>query len=351
MMAAHGMGKSETDDLGLWIRRRRLDRGLTQLVTAERAGLSRRWLVDVEGGRIQPKFADLLRLVDVLGADLMEAPGVQRRSQPPGARKLPGQEGIETKRREFLGWIAAAAGSAALVDVERLASPVADATWLRDAEIVSMGLAAQRSSVERDALLPAVLGHMASLESMLPASAELAARTALLAGLAAVRPSGRGRSAHAFRCYVLAQSLGSPSVAAKAINGQAMLCSRAGDLSRALTLQDEAVALSAKGPHPTLRAGLLARRAELLAEAGQDAAAMRDLDAAERVVGAAYEWWHLDPRTSLELAAYRGAVLGRLGRYLEAAETLTWVLERMEPSKVTWRATVATERDAALAQL
>jgi hypothetical protein len=30
---------------------------------------------------------------------------------------------------------------------------------------------------------------------------------------------------------------------------------------------------------------------------------------------------------------------------------LTWVLGRMDPSKVMWRATVAADRDAALAQL
>jgi hypothetical protein len=291
--------------------------------------------------------------MDVLGADLMEAPGV-RRSSLRNASKLTREEGTETKRREFLGWIAAAAGSAALVDMERLASPISDAAWLADAEIISMGLAAQRSAVDADVLLPAVLGHMASLESMLPASAELTARTALVAGLAA-RPRGHpsrvGRSAHAFRCYVLARSLGSPSVAAKAVNGQAMLTARAGDLSRALALQDQAVGLSGRASHPTLRAGLLARRAELHAEAGDDTAAMRDLEAAERTVAPAYEWWHLDPRTPVELAAYRGAVLARLGRHREAAETLTWVLGRMDRSKVTWRATVAADRDAALAQL
>jgi hypothetical protein len=121
--------------------------------------------------------------------------------------------------------LAAFVGSAARVDVERLASPmpVADAAWLRDAEIVSMGLAGQREAVEAATLLPPVLGHLASLESMLPASAELTARTALLAGdllLGYRRPIGvrtQQRLGDANRCFVLAESLGSPAVVAKSM--------------------------------------------------------------------------------------------------------------------------------------
>ncbi len=58
-----------------------------------------------------------------------------------------------------------------------------------------------------------------------------------------------------------------------------------------------------------------------------------------------------DPRTPVELGGFRGVVLSRLDRHHEAAEAFTWVLERMDPSKVMWRATVAADRDAALAQL
>src|SRR5438477_5750719 len=158
MIMEHGVGSSEGDrELGLWIRQRRFERGLKQHVLAERAGLSRRWLVEVENGRLQPKFSDLLRLVEVLGADLIDAPGVRRSSRTSGVGNLAHEERTETNRREFMSWIASAAGSAALVDIERLASPAADAAWQRDAEIVSMGLAGQYSKVEADGLLPAVL--------------------------------------------------------------------------------------------------------------------------------------------------------------------------------------------------
>jgi len=91
---------------------------------------------------------------------------------------------------------------------------------------------------------------------------------------------------------------------------------------------------------------LLARRAELLARAGQDAAALRDLDSAEGALGGAREWWCHNPRSVVELAAYRGVALSSLGRHKEAADALTWVLDRMDPAMVMWRATVAADRDA-----
>jgi HTH-type transcriptional regulator/antitoxin HipB len=356
MTLQQGMGSSEEDrELGLWIRQRRLERGLKQHVLAERAGLSRRWLVDVENGRLQPKFADVLRLVDVLGADLTQAPGVRRSRADPNVRKLPAEEGAEANRREFLGWITAAMGSAAIVDFERLASQVIDAAWLRDAEVVSMGLAGQKEAVEAAVLLPAVLGHLASLESMLPASAELTARTALLAGdllLGYRAPIGtrtRQRLGEAYRCFVVAESLGSPAVVARSMNSRATLYDQRGDLSLALALQEEAVRLGGCGTD--MLAGLLARRAELQAKGGNDSPAMRDLESAERALNGPCEWWCRNPRSTVELAAYRGAVLSSLGRHQEAAEALTWVLARMDPSMVMWRATVAADRGAALAQL
>jgi HTH-type transcriptional regulator / antitoxin HipB len=296
MIVEHGMGSSDGDrELGLWIRQRRFERGLKQHVLAERAGLSRRWLVEVENGRLQPKFSDLLRLVEVLGADLMEAPGVRRSRPGADVRKLPAEEGEEARRREFVGWIVAAAGSAALVDIERLASPFVDADWLRDAESVSAGLAAQREAVEAGVLLPAVLGHLAALEAVLPASAKLTARTALLAGdllLGYRAPIGtrtRQRLGEAYRCFILAESLGSPALVANAMNSRATLYDQRGDLSVAIALQDEALRRGA-----TARANIAclhARRAELYAKDGRHAAAMRDLEHAEQALGRPHDWW------------------------------------------------------------
>ena len=218
-----------------------------------------------------------------------------------------------------------------------------------------MGLAGQREAVEAACLLPPVLGHLASLESVLPASAELTARTALLAGdllLGYRRVIGvrtQQRLGDAYSCFVMAESLGGPAVVTKSMMSRAALYDQRGDPSLALALQDEAVGRSAAAR--TTLPWLFARRAELHARAGSDAAAMRDLDSAERALSGPEEWWSMSPRGTVELAAYRGAVLSNLGRDREAADTLTWVLDRMDPSKVMWRAAVSVDRDAALARL
>jgi hypothetical protein len=190
---------------------------------------------------------------------------------------------------------------------------------------------------------------------MLPASAELTARTALLAGdllLGYRRPIGvrtQQRLGDAYRCFVLAESLGSPAVVAKSMMSRAAAHEQRGDSSLALALQDEAV--GRRSAARTTLPWLFARRAELHARSGSDTAAMRDLDSAERVLDGPEEWWSMSPRGTVELAAYRGAVLSTLGRHREAADTLTWVQERMDPGKVMWHAAVAADRDAALACL
>ena len=96
---------------------------------------------------------------------------------------------------------------------------------------------------------------------------------------------------------------------------------------------------------------MLARRAEMHAKGGDDPAAMRDLEQAESALNGPEEWWSMGRRGTVELAAYRGAVLCSLGRHQEAADTLTWVLDCMDEAKVMWRAAVAADRDAALARL
>jgi len=55
------------------------------------------------------------------------------------------------------------------------------------------------------------------------------------------------------------------------------------------------------------------------------------------------------PRDAAELAAVRGTSELLLGRHRDAAGTLAWTLERMDPSAVNWRAVVAADRDRALA--
>lgn len=54
-------------DLGALIRDRRQTRGLSQAELATRAGVSRRWLAALEGGKATVEFDLVLKTLDALG--------------------------------------------------------------------------------------------------------------------------------------------------------------------------------------------------------------------------------------------------------------------------------------------
>jgi HTH-type transcriptional regulator/antitoxin HipB len=61
-------------DLGNTIRGRRLDRGWTQAELADRARVSRSWVIDVEAAKKPTaEIGRILRLLDALGVDLVAA--------------------------------------------------------------------------------------------------------------------------------------------------------------------------------------------------------------------------------------------------------------------------------------
>lgn len=55
------------DDLGAELARLRRQAGLTQAQLATEAGVSRKWLVDAEGGRISGTVARYMQVLAVLG--------------------------------------------------------------------------------------------------------------------------------------------------------------------------------------------------------------------------------------------------------------------------------------------
>lgn len=57
-------------DLGLAIRQARQDSGQTQAGLAAAAGVSRRWLSDLEAGKATAEFGLILRTLDALGLGL-----------------------------------------------------------------------------------------------------------------------------------------------------------------------------------------------------------------------------------------------------------------------------------------
>ena len=72
-------------DLGLTIRDHRRHRGLSQQVLAERIGVSRQWVVEVEGGKERAEVGLVMRALAALDAELsVSLPGVL--SHPLAAR-------------------------------------------------------------------------------------------------------------------------------------------------------------------------------------------------------------------------------------------------------------------------
>lgn len=61
-------------DLGLVVRQGRQDRGQTQAQLAAAAGVSRRWLSDLEAGKATAEIGLVLRTLDALGIGLDASP-------------------------------------------------------------------------------------------------------------------------------------------------------------------------------------------------------------------------------------------------------------------------------------
>ena len=71
-------------DLGSYVRERRRQLGKTQSALAVEAGVSRRWLSDLEGGKATAEIGLILRAVHALRLDLLAEPA----DPPPGAVDL-----------------------------------------------------------------------------------------------------------------------------------------------------------------------------------------------------------------------------------------------------------------------
>ncbi len=94
---------------------------------------------------------------------------------------------------------------------------------------------------------------------------------------------------------------------------------------------------------------ILATRAEDRAATSDELGCLRDLESAEAALRPSTTHF-FGPRAPAELGAIRGTCEALLGRHREAVETFDWVLREMDPALVSWRATVAADRDAVLAK-
>jgi len=75
-------------DIGLTIRDRRLELGLDQAELAERIGVSRQWLVEIEKGKPRAEIGLVLRTLRELGLDVWVGDMPTERNNPAAAIDL-----------------------------------------------------------------------------------------------------------------------------------------------------------------------------------------------------------------------------------------------------------------------
>jgi HTH-type transcriptional regulator / antitoxin HipB len=75
-------------DVAAAVRGRRQDAGLSQAQLAARAGVSRKWIYEFEGGKPTAELGFVLRVLDAVGLQLEVQPGIRRPSRDSGAVDL-----------------------------------------------------------------------------------------------------------------------------------------------------------------------------------------------------------------------------------------------------------------------
>jgi HTH-type transcriptional regulator/antitoxin HipB len=86
-------------DLGLTIRERRKQLGLAQQTVAERVGVSRQWIVEVEGGKPRAEIGLVLRTLRELGIRLEASGEPQSGSSKRGSSRAPDLDQIVERFR------------------------------------------------------------------------------------------------------------------------------------------------------------------------------------------------------------------------------------------------------------
>jgi HTH-type transcriptional regulator/antitoxin HipB len=77
------MRLSNADELGRYVRNQRKAAGLTQTVLAGRAGVSRRWISDLETGKSTAEVGLVFRVIAALGVFLDVRPQPRQAIDPP----------------------------------------------------------------------------------------------------------------------------------------------------------------------------------------------------------------------------------------------------------------------------
>ncbi|MBJ7597065.1 MAG: helix-turn-helix transcriptional regulator [Candidatus Dormibacteraeota bacterium] len=359
-------------EFGRTVRKLREQHGVSQQVLADLAGISRRWLVEIEAGT-EPKLPHAIRLAEELAALVPEVQATDLLASCSAHLARRADIMTKVKRRRFIKYLSAVSG-VAVIDGERLESVLAglgppDDRAIDDLEAISRGLVDEYWTRGPITVFPMVQGHLDGLRSML-ASAErtelrrrllrVLSETATLSGWLAFRLQAR-RDAEDFWALATAwaDEAGDGPLRAYALIARTNLLSatwrdgEGGNAVAAIALLDAAA--SVMGPHssPLRRAWLYARRAEEHAIRGVRRACETDLERAARALAEAegcVEDGFLRSWDQAQLAGYRGNCAQLLGRWQEAISILDETLPNIPPTMLNQRAAVLTNLAAAHSQ-
>lgn len=304
---------------------------------------------------------------DALGArgEIVEAVAAQSRQPAPKERQMIPDPG-GAPRRDF---VVLAASVASLLEVLRAAPagvrspggiPVDEAT-VAALETVMASYRQMYQSVGSRILLEPVCGALGLLTGIAPSAGRHRDTVVSLIGQAASLAAGmllldRGDYPSASRYATIASRAAAQScdreVAAITLAIRAFQGAYSGDPGSGVAFA-AAASDAAAGAHPRTRGWVSAVESEMHAIAGDEAGAMRALDAAANALAGPMpetSWKGIGAFTDAKLTAYRGSALMRLHRYGPAQAALLDALDQLDPVQAKHRCTAHADLASAYAR-
>jgi transcriptional regulator with XRE-family HTH domain len=389
-----GTGRASVD-IGWRVRyaRGRVHPPLSQRLLADRAGISRYWVGQVELGKATvsaESLATLFRVLvdylpDLSPRWLLLGEGQAPEDRAPRAAEVApalrpflrgesrlevGDSGDPGRQHAHRPPTLASLSAALVVDPERAASPLAtDARLVADCERLNRALGYLRRTLPAAELLPLIEAHLASLRRRISAGSDRRARSLRSIAAGAATLGGwlcfsleRRQEARAYLSWAegIAREIEDREVLMLILMLRADLAScvptggQEGLPEEARRLLDEGLLLAAPSAPACLEAPLLLRSAEEHAFLGAEGSSRRDLEQAERVLGAADRpGFYLRPDAGepgwrpAVAASFRASCLQLLGQARPAVEVLQPVLAALPAPD---RAAPLTDLAAAHAQ-
>ncbi len=354
---------------------------MSQQGLADASGMSRRWVLDLEHGRVDPKFTEIVKLGWALRVPieslLAEQDGttllVAHDDQSAGTEvlawgKLALSRGIrQVDRREFMRW-AATIGIAVLTDAEHLAL-AADPNLTDDLYQLNLDYGRRARTSSPRTLVPVLRGHLSLTKALLDRASgqryrellSIAGEAAALTGTLAFRADNRGDAGLYLQWALrLAEEADDRALQAVVLTMLRGIYSSVpsggleGDTALALAAADEACQTLGHHTPAIVRTYALVSRAEEYAVIGDEASCRNDLEHAEtafaqvdlgQLDGYFYHW------NSTRLASWRGNCELLLGNAPEAVEILSAVHSQTRPEVIGFYTAATADLAAAHARL